>query len=278
MSASLEDLLPYAKLRDTEEAEKLSKIFQEGRPYPHIALDDFFDVDVLSKIDEEFPDPNRFGVSFDNVREVKRATRSESELPPFARTFIHGLNSQPFIEFLERVTGVKGLIPDPHLVGGGFHALPRGGKLAIHTDFNYHKRLKLDRRVNVLVYLNKDWPEEYGGHFEAWAEGGVKAEARYLPLFNRMVVFNTNDYTYHGNPDPVTCPEGRTRRSIAMYYYTNGRPDEEWTGLRQTTRFMNRPGEEVAVREPLWMAAMRALPKPARRWFSRNVYEKRDRA
>ncbi len=63
-----------------------------------------------------------------------------------------------------------------------------------------------------------------------------------------------------------------------MYYYSNGRPDDEWTGLRQTTRFMNRPGEEVAVREPLWMSAMRALPKPVRRWFSRNVYEKRERA
>jgi hypothetical protein len=277
MGASSDDLLPYAKLQNVEEAEKLAKRFQAALPYPHIVLDDFFDVDVLSKIEEEFPDPNQLGVAFENAREIKRATRGENEIPPFARSFIHCLNSAPFIEFLERVTGVKGLIPDPHLVGGGFHALLRGGKLAIHTDFNFHKRLKLDRRVNLLIYLNKDWPEEYGGHFEAWVQGGAKPEARYLPLFNRMVIFNTNDFTFHGNPDPVACPEGRARRSIAMYYYTNGRPDEEWSGIRQTTRFINRPGEAITESEPLWMGVMRKMPKPVRLWFARNIHDKRQR-
>ena len=206
---------------------------------------------------------------------MKRTTRSELEIPPFARALIHSLNSGPFIDFLEEVTEIRGLVPDPHLWGGGFHALPRGGKLGIHTDFNFHKKLGLDRRINVLVYLNRNWTEAYGGHFEAWCPNGNKAEARYLPIFNRVVIFGTTDFTFHGNPDPVACPEGMSRKSIAMYYYTNGRPAEEWSGIIQSTQFMNRPGESIVERQPLLWRLIRSMPKPVRMWFSRRVLAKR---
>jgi hypothetical protein len=208
-------------------------------------------------------------MKYDNDRERKHATSHERELPSFTKTFIHELNAAPFIEFLEGVTGVEGLIPDPHLDGGGLHALPRGGKLSIHTDFNRHERLKLDRRLNVLIYLNKDWKKEYGGEFEAWRPNGKVAEASYLPIFNRMVIFNTNDYTFHGNPEPVNCPPEMSRRSIAMYYYTNGRPASEWSGIYQTTLFMDRPGERIALPERLVIRALRLVPKPLRMSLSR---------
>jgi hypothetical protein len=272
---ALGKLLPYDRMSDEAWKAELLEQYKVAKPYPHLVFDNFFDPEVLDKVIAEFPDPEDLGVKFNNAREIKRATSSEAEIPPFSRAFIHGLNSGTFLSFLEDVTGIDGLVADPHLVGGGFHALPRGGKLAIHTDFNYHKRLRLDRRINVLVYLNKDWPEEYGGQFEAWMPNGQKPEASYLPLFNRMVIFGTNDYTFHGNPVPVACPESRSRRSIAMYYYTNGRPESEWTGLIQTTRFMNRPGEQIVEKEPMWMAAMRHMPKFARVWFTKNLYERR---
>jgi Rps23 Pro-64 3,4-dihydroxylase Tpa1-like proline 4-hydroxylase len=274
MAELLERLLPHAKLRDKTWTAKLAEQYASAEPYPHIAVDDFFDEEVLRRVLRDFPDPQQLGVKFDNVREVKNATHSEYEIPAFARTFIHALNSAPFIEFIEDVTGIRGLVADPHLVGGGFHALARGGKLSIHTDFNYHKRLRLDRRVNVLVYLNENWPEEYGGYFEAWRPHGRGAEARYLPTFNRLVMFTTTDFTFHGNPDPVACPEGMARKSIAMYYYTNGRPKAEWSGLTQTTRFMDRPGEAVAERDPLWYRAARVAPRPVREWFTRQVHRK----
>jgi len=277
MSDLLERLLPHEKMSHGAWANMLADTYRSAQPYPHVAIDDFFDAQVLQRVVDEFPPPERFSQKFDNAREVKRTTTSELEIPAFTRALIHALNSGPFITFLEQVSGISGLVADPHLWGGGLHALPRGGKLGIHTDFNFHKGLGLDRRINVLVYLNRDWPEAYGGHFEAWRPNGTKAEARYLPIFNRLVIFGTTDFTFHGNPEPVACPDGQTRKSIAMYYYTNGRPKDEWSGLIQTTQFMNRPGEAIVQREKLVWRLTRAMPKPARIWLSRNILAKRSR-
>jgi Rps23 Pro-64 3,4-dihydroxylase Tpa1-like proline 4-hydroxylase len=275
MNDLLGRLLPHSKLSDSSWKQELAHQYARAQPYPHICLDDFFDGDVLRRVVQDFPLPEQLGIRFEDVREVKRASATEYEIPPFPRVFIHALNSAPFIGFLEEVTGISGLIADPYLLGGGFHSLPPGGKLSIHTDFNYHKKLRLDRRVNVLVYLNENWPEAFGGHFEAWRPRGSQAEARYLPIFNRLVVFTTTDFTFHGNPDPVACPEGTSRKSIAMYYYSNGRPKDEWDGLMQTTRFMNRPGEAIAQRDPTWYRIAHLAPRPLREWFTRHIHRKR---
>jgi Rps23 Pro-64 3,4-dihydroxylase Tpa1-like proline 4-hydroxylase len=131
------------------------------------------------------------------------------------------------LRFLEVLTGIKGIISDPYFTGGGLHQIKRGGKLSVHADFNFHNDLKLDRRINVLVYLNKDWEEAYGGHFELWDRDMSKAQQKILPLFNRCAIFSTTSYSYHGHPTPLACPPDRTRKSIATYYYSNGRPAEE---------------------------------------------------
>lgn len=278
MTELLARLLPYDRFEDADWVLAISEEYHAARPYPHVCIDNFFDLEVLDRIAAEFPKPDSLGVAFQNEREVKRTTKSEDEIPPFARTFIHALNSAPFIEFLESVTGISGLVGDPHLVGGGFHALERGGKLSIHTDFNYHRRLCLDRRVNVLVYLNRDWKEEYGGYFETWTYNGKSADNRYLPIFNRVIIFATTDYTFHGNPDPVMCPPDDFRKSIAMYYYSNGRPKTEWRGVSQTTRFINRPGETVARPDPIRQRTLLALPRPIREWVTRRIQGSRNPA
>ena len=271
-------LLPFDRLDDADWLQALAADYHAAKPFAHTCIDDFFDPEVLDQVSMEFPRATDLGVSFQNEREVKRATKTEREIPPFARAFIHALNSAPFIDFVERVTGISGLVGDPHLVGGGFHALERGGKLSIHTDFNFHTQLGLDRRVNILVYLNKGWREEFGGHFEAWTDGGEAAEAKYLPVFNRLIIFATTDYTFHGNPDPVMCPEGDVRKSVAMYYYSNGRPRSEWRGVAQTTRFINRPGESVAGSEPMRQRILLTLPRPFREWVTRSVQRNRQLA
>ena len=135
------------------------------------------------------------------------------------------MNSHPVLQFLEKLTGIGGLIPDPSFAGGGCHQIEPGGKLQVHVDFNKLQPANLDRRINLLIYLNKDWKEEYGGHFELWDAEGKACVKRVLPLFNRCVVFSTTQTSYHGHPHPLTCPEGWTRKSIALYYYTNGRDD-----------------------------------------------------
>jgi len=146
------------------------------------------------------------------------------------------------LQFLETLTGIKGIVPDPYFVGGGLHQIKPGGKLGVHADFNHHEKLNLDRRINVLIYLNKDWKEEYGGHFELWNKEMTAAEQKILPLFNRCAIFSTTSTSFHGHPTPLSCPPDRTRKSIATYYYSNGRPAEE-VGESHSTLFKARPGE-----------------------------------
>jgi 2OG-Fe(II) oxygenase superfamily len=129
-----------------------------------------------------------------------------------------------FLQFLETLTGFGGLIPDMNFEGGGLHQIERGGFLKIHLDSNTHPRFPLARRINLLLYLNRDWREEYHGQLELWDKEMSCCVHKILPVFNRCVIFTTSDLSYHGHPDRLECPPGMTRKSIAVYYYTEGRP------------------------------------------------------
>ncbi len=157
---------------------------------------------------------------------------------------------QPSVNFLEKLTGISGLIPDPHYLGGGLHQIERGGFLKIHADFNRHSRLKLDRRINVLLYLNRPWEDTWGGHLELWDSTMTICADKIAPLFNRLVVFTTTDSSFHGHPDPLDCPPDVVRRSLALYYYTNGRPEREQSKVHSTLH-QARPGEDFGTTSTL---------------------------
>lgn len=219
--------------------------YAQAQPYPHIVIDNFLPESVLDNILEEFPKPRDIEwKKFNADTEKKLASTSELQMGEATRFLLYQLNSSVFIEFLEKLTGIEGIIPDPHFQGGGLHQIERGGFLKVHADFNRHKKLHLDRRLNLLIYLNKDWKEEYGGYFELWDTEMTKCQKKVLPIFNRCVVFSTTDFSYHGHPEPLTCPEGRTRKSLALYYYSNGRPAEEVSG-GHSTLFKARPEENL---------------------------------
>ena len=202
--------------------------YQNSNPFPHIVFDNFFNETDLQAVLDEFPDEEaKWPIEWQLKDEIKSLSRGEEMFGHKSINFFRFLNSEPFIFFLEKITGISNLIPDPHFTGGGFHKIKRGGYLKIHADFNKHPKTKLDRRLNVLVYLNKNWNEEFGGHFELWNEDMSASVEKILPVFNRLVIFSTTSKSYHGHPDPLNCPENMTRKSIAMYYYTNGRPSEE---------------------------------------------------
>jgi Rps23 Pro-64 3,4-dihydroxylase Tpa1-like proline 4-hydroxylase len=176
------------------------------------------------------------------------------------------LNSAAFLQFLQILTGIKEpLIGDPYLAGGGMHEIKKGGFLKVHADFNKHPELKLDRRINVLVYLNKDWKEEYGGYFELWDKSMSNCEKKIAPIFNKMVIFSTTDYSYHGHPDPLTCPEDRSRKSLALYYYSNGRPvgeinkDNESHGTLFVARKNNKDDKEAFKSDKTWKTMVRRI-------------------
>ena len=197
-------------------------------PFPSGYFDNFFIPERLKEVLEEFPDlTQKADIKFNDPNQVKLASKGEYRFGPKTKELMHYLNSQPFLEFLSALTGIENLIPDPFFDGGGCHQIQPGGMLKLHADFNKHPITKLDRRLNVLIYLNEDWKEEYGGHFELWDKDMKECRTKILPLFNRMALFSTTSESYHGHPNPLTCPPDRTRKSLALYYYTNGRPEEE---------------------------------------------------
>ncbi len=215
-------------------------------PFPHTMIDDFVHRDVLEDVLAEVEAADREGWSdMDDRYQKKSALNSTRQMGPKTRALIQFLNGQEVIMFLEKLTGIEGLVPDPFLAGGGLHQLRQGGFLGVHADFNFQKHMRLDRRINLLLYLNKDWEEEWGGNIELWDTSMKHCVKRYAPLFNRCVIFNTTDKSFHGNPQPVAAPDGRIRRSIAMYYYTNGRPEGEVSDAHMTL-FQYRPGEASA--------------------------------
>lgn len=226
-----------------EMAARLRDQYASAQPFPHIVIDDLFVPAVLDRVLDVFPGPDAaFWQRFKSDRETKLALDREDAVPMPIRMVLYTLNGAAFLNFLEVLTGIDGLIPDPHWDGGGLHQIQSGGKLAIHADFNSNNRTKLDRRLNLLLYLNKDWEASYGGDLELWDQGMTACVKKVPPLFNRIVIFSTTDTTYHGHPDPLTCPPDRCRRSLALYYYSNGRPEGEASRGRSTL-FVRRPGD-----------------------------------
>jgi Rps23 Pro-64 3,4-dihydroxylase Tpa1-like proline 4-hydroxylase len=194
--------------------------YTSANPFPHIVLDDFLSEDVLDLSLCEFPPIGSSQAYYDDSKQHLKYRFNPDTLSPAVRTLFYSFNSRPFVGFLENMTGISGLIPDPHFLGGGFHQVSHGGHLNIHADFNYHSALNLERRLNVLIYLNKDWKKEYGGNFEIWNQTMSSRAVSVEPLFNRCVVFSTSSSSFHGNPEPVNHPARLPRRSIALYYYT----------------------------------------------------------
>jgi hypothetical protein len=230
---TLESFLPLSRM--DEVATSAHSSYLAAKPFPHVVFDNFFDPRIVDLILEEFPKPDAIRwQKFDNAQEIKLASSKEASFGPVTRLFMYHLNSITFLSFLSRVTGIDNLISDPCFEGGGLHQIVRGGKLGVHADFNKHRDFGLDRRLNLLLYLNKDWREEYDGNLQLWDRDMKQCEAKVLPVFNRMMVFGTTDFTYHGHPDPLKCPENMTRKSLALYYFTNGRPAEEVTGAHST--------------------------------------------
>lgn len=211
-----------------------AKEYRTASPFPHIVIDDFLPADSFQQVLEALPrlDDERlkWGNLNANLPDGRPAQSSKYHLQnvlcmkPALRSLIAELNSGPFTFLLSQLTGIEGLLVDAQLLGGGVHLVKPGGLLRVHADFRRHLSYNLERRLNLLLYMNPDWREEYGGHLEIWDREMKTCERRVLPIANRCVIFNTTDDSYHGHPHPLACPEGMLRCSIALYYYTADRP------------------------------------------------------
>ena len=230
-------------------ATQLRAHYSSGDPFPHVIVDDFFPVDLARHVAGEFlaidtgaviEIPNTYALSQLNAQYLKLETIEQSYSPAVLFLLNH-MKSSAFVTFLENLTGIKGLVADPHYYGSGLHQTLSGGHLAIHLDYNYNQNINMWRRVNVFLYLNEDWDEEWGGNLELWNADMSAPVVSIPPLFNRLVVFEASEHSWHGHPDPLRCPSHISRKSIAMYYYT-AVDNPEWYREVRATQFEPRAG------------------------------------
>lgn len=223
------------------DVDRLARSFRRALPFPHVVIDNIFLDAALDAVVDEFPGPRDIDwIRFDNELEKKLGLRDAGQLGETTGRLIGELNSAPFVIFLEALSGIEGLLPDPSLHGGGLHQVERDGFLEIHADFNWSEQLAARRRLNLLLYLNRDWRESYGGHLQMWNREMTRCERSILPVFNRCVIFETTDFSFHGHPEPLTCPPGVARRSIALYYYTREQVRESDLSQHHCTLFQRR--------------------------------------
>ena len=220
LTPQVRPLFPYS--RWSAQLPSLTRQFRENKPYPHLHLREFLDPYVAGEMAAEFPGLETAAwTRYQHQNENKVGLAKRSLFPPLLGEVVDELNSAEFVHWLSQVTGIPGLLADSTLEGGGLHQSGPGGFLNIHTDFSmhhYHKHWR--RRVNLILYLNPNWQEQWGGAIELWDREVRQCVAKVPPFLNDALIFQTDDISYHGFPVPLRCPAGESRKSLALYYYT----------------------------------------------------------
>lgn len=219
--------------------EKKINEYSQAQPFPHTVIDNFLPPSLLNGVIDDFRNYNNWGWDNSNYSKDHQIKKffspwnndGDTALPINTKLILNYFNSSDFISTLEKLTGIKGLISDPTLLGGGMHKIDSGGKLSIHADSRKHAVTGNYRRINLLLYLNKGWNKEWGGSLQLWDKDMTTMVRDIQPLFNRVVIFNTGADTYHGHPHPLNTPNGMSRISLALYYYTKENPDIEETSV-----------------------------------------------
>ena len=208
---------------------------RQSKPVPNFKIDNFLNEEFANRVINAFPSYDealKVGRSFAAVNEYKKVQVTDAELFPEPIAQLNAALAAPeFVDLLSYVFEIPNLMADNHLVGGGIHQTGPRGFLDVHIDFNYIEERQLHRRLNILIYFNRDWEEEWGGNIELWDENVKVCHHSFSPIFNRCVVFATNEISYHG-VTAVMCPPNRTRKSFAAYYYT--RESADWLGRRES--------------------------------------------
>ncbi|PPR76852.1 MAG: hypothetical protein CFH06_01606 [Alphaproteobacteria bacterium MarineAlpha3_Bin5] len=226
-----------------ENGPKLALRYKNATPFPHIRLGSFLEKNIAQKAFKEFPMySNPIWNHHKHFNCQKLSANKKEHFPKTIRSIVDELNSNRFASWLSKLVGIPDLRPDPSLMGGGLHQITRGGYLNMHADFTYHHHNeKLKRRVNLLLYLNKEWKQDWGGQIEFWDEGMKECITKSPPLGNNAVIFSTSKTSWHGHPAPLSCPQGHTRNSIALYYYTEEKRPTQRMGVT-TFRHLHEDG------------------------------------
>ncbi len=246
----------------TAQLPDLAAQYQSASPVPHIYMSSLLHREAALAAADDFPDASTSAwTHYQHQNENKHGMTRRQLFPARIGEVCDALNSQEFAEWLSVLTGIPGLMADPSLEGGGLHQSGRGGFLNVHTDFSHHHyNTNWRRRINLILYLNTGWQEEWGGALELWDTAMRNCVVKYPPSFNHAIIFNTDDKSYHGFPEPLQCPEGGTRKSLALYYYTL---DDGTSTTPRSTNYRARPEDGMLKSAMIW------LDKQAVHWYSR---------
>ena len=230
---------------------ELARAYQQAPPFPNIRLENFLHEEAARTVEREFPKPGDISwIHYKHYNENKLGKSKRDEFPPNIGRVIDEFNSPRFTAFMSKLTGWPGLLADPSLEGGGMHQTERGGFLNVHADFTMHHHKKpWHRRVNLILYLNQGWQKEWGGELELWDRGMKQCVTKIPPIFNCACVFNTDESSFHGYPEAIKFPEGTTRRSLALYYYTL---ETDPNYVAKSTDYRPRPGEGLKSSVLIW--------------------------
>lgn len=227
-----------------DRAESLRDSYGTAEPFPHTVMDSFLpeDVAVQAARDLEVSRSSTKWHQFKSRDENKRATLPGHALDgqtPTVQAVLRALNDPRMVDALAVMSQTEDLEADPTYLGGGVHRIDPGGHLGIHADFNRHPTTRRFRRLNLLIYLNRDWSEEWGGDLELWSQDMGCCVVKVPPVLNRAVLFNTTTTSFHGHPRPLACPVGRSRLSVAAYYYS---PHQGGQRVRPHSTLFRTPG------------------------------------
>jgi hypothetical protein len=231
---------------------RLAPQYRENHPCPHILLENFLDPETALAMAQQFPQPTSDAwTQYKHANENKLGMPKRELFPPVIGAVVDELNSPEFVAWISKLTGIPNLVADPMLEGGGLHQSGPGGYLNVHTDFSmHHFHANWHRRVNLILYLNPEWQEKWGGSLELWEKGMTRCGAKYPPLLNHALIFTTDERSLHGFPDPLTCPEGQSRKSLALYYYT---VEEGKKPTVHSTDYFARPQDGWRKSATIWL-------------------------
>lgn len=240
-------VINYNKLNDN--INNLKEQWNDSsKPFRYLVYDGLLDDNKADEILEKYPLPEIS--TWDNktyINQKNKFTKTNFEDSEIFKEVFNEFNSKEFLNYISKITGIENLKGDPDFFGGGLHTSTNGAFLDVHVDFNIHPKTKYHRRMNIILYMNKDWKIEYNGYLELW-DMNKNIQIEYIaPIFNRCVIFETNEVSFHGHPKKLNTPEGISRKSLALYYYTDDRPEVE-IASEHNTIYVNTEGFKGKVK------------------------------
>jgi len=267
-NSPLEDSPYFPYYRYESQRAALAQSYQAKQPYQHQYFEHFFDDESALAMSREFPrHSEQIWTEYKHVNENKAGLHVRERLPDLIGEVVDELNSPRFVALLSSVTGIEGLMADDSIEGGGIHQAESGGFLNVHTDFTMHRtRPNWRRRCNLIIYLNEDWKEEWGGNLDFWAPDMSSVVASYPVFLNTAVLFNTPG-ALHGFPDPLKCPETTARKSIQFYYYTLDESHSS-SSVAHATAYYARPSDKTGKK---FLIALDNVAVAVYSWLKRRL-------